>query len=106
MNRPLLAAALFALAALSSSAAEPPELSWVQVTKKAPWQPRDSCGEMVHAGRMWLVGGWFQSFEDPPRDVWSSADGVDWKPVTRAAPFKHSDLSTTLTFKDRIWIMG
>jgi hypothetical protein len=85
---------------------ETQDLSWVQVTKKAPWQPRDSCGEMVHNGRLWLIGGWFQSFEDPPRDVWSSADGMDWTLATKSAPFKHSDLSTTLTFKDRLWIMG
>src|SRR5262249_11254845 len=44
--------------------------------------------------------------EDPPRDVWSSSDGATWKLETKEAAFKHSDLSMTLTFKDKMWIMG
>jgi hypothetical protein len=82
------------------------ELSWVKVTDHAAWQPRDSCGEMVYNGRMWLIGGWFQMHADPPRDVWSSADGANWKLETQTAAFKHSDLSTALVFKDKMWLMG
>ena len=42
---------------------------WVQVTEQAPWQPRDSQGEIVHNQQLWILGGWFQSYEAPPRDV-------------------------------------
>jgi hypothetical protein len=79
---------------------------WVKVTDRAGWQPRDSSGEVVFKDRLWLLGGWFNSFSAPPRDVWSSADGKTWKQVTKQAPWKHGDLPMTLVFKDRMWLMG
>lgn len=84
--------------------AAPP--TWVRVTEKADFSPRDSCGELVYNDRLWLLGGWMDSFKDPPRDVWSSPDGVKWTRVTEQAPWKHSDFPMTVVFKDRMWIMG
>jgi hypothetical protein len=55
---------------------------------------------------MWILGGWFNSFAAPPRDVWSSADGITWTCVQPDAPWLHSDLPMTITFRDRMWIMG
>src|SRR5437763_5370809 len=81
-------------------------LDWVKVTDKAGWQPRDSSGEVVFKDQLWLMGGWFDSFHAPPRDVWSSADGKSWKLVNKEAPWKHSDLPMTVVFKDRMWLMG
>jgi hypothetical protein len=79
---------------------------WVQVTGKAPWQPRDSQGEVVYKDQLWILGGWFDSYTAPPRDVWSSADGKNWKLVNREAPWKHSDLGMSLVFDERMWFMG
>lgn len=83
-----------------------PAPSWVKVTDKAAWQPRDSSGEVVYKDQLWLLGGWFDSFAAPPRDVWSSSDGKSWKLVEPTAPWKHSDLPMTLVFGDKMWIMG
>jgi hypothetical protein len=83
-----------------------PAPDWKRVTAEAGWQPRDSQGEAVHRGRLWILGGWFNSQEAPPRDVWSSGDGRSWERVTREAPWIHSDLPMTLTFRDRLWLMG
>lgn len=80
--------------------------AWVQVTVEAPWQPRDSQGELVFRDQLWLLGGWFNSFAAPPRDVWSSPDGKSWRQVTPSAPWKHSDLPMTVSFQDRMWLMG
>lgn len=79
---------------------------WQLVNPKAAFTPRDSCGEVAFGGRMWLMGGWMNSFKDPPRDVWSSEDGKEWKLVSEQAPWKHSDFPMTTVFKDRMWIMG
>lgn len=79
---------------------------WVQVTERAEWQPRDSSGELVFNDQLWLLGGWFDSFAAPPRDVWSSRDGSRWDKVTSAAPWRYSDLPMTITFANRMWIMG
>ena len=87
-------------------AADPPQPAWVRVTEKAGWTARDSQGELVYKNRLWLFGGWMNSFEAPPRDVWSSADGKKWTQVTAKAPWIHSDLSMSLTFKNRMWFMG
>ncbi len=56
--------------------------------------------------QLWLLGGWYESYSAPPRDIWSSPDGKAWNLVTRDAPWKHSDLPMTLTFNDRMWLMG
>jgi hypothetical protein len=83
-----------------------PVHDWTLVSPKAAWQARDSSGEVVFRDRMWLFGGWFDSYSPPPRDVWSSADGVTWDRVTAEAPWKFSDLPMTLVFRDRMWLMG
>ncbi len=90
----------------ASAVGEPPPPDWVKVTDKAGWQPRDSCGEVVFKDQLWILGGLFDSFAAPPRDIWSSPDGKSWKLVTKKAPWKHSDLPMTLVFKDRLWLMG
>jgi hypothetical protein len=81
-------------------------LDWVKVTDRAEWRARDSSGEVVFKDRIWILGGWFDSFNAPPRDVWSSADGKVWRLDAPEAPWKHSDLPMTVVFKDRIWLMG
>ena len=87
------------------SAADPPRFDW-NLEGTAAWQPRDSQAEYVHQGRLWIAGGWFDSYSAPPRDVWSSADGQSWQRVTAEAPWLHSDLPMNLTFNGRMWMMG
>ena len=82
------------------------DVNWVREAEVAGWQPRDSSGEVVHNGQLWILGGWFDSYSPPPRDVWSSSDGRKWNLVTTEAPWKYSDLPMTANFSDRMWIMG
>lgn len=107
-KRMRIAAALLAAAlpgfGTAHGADEAPD--WVRVAEKSPWRARDSQGEAVFKDRLWILGGWFQSFEAPPRDVWSSPDGKEWKLETQEAPWKHSDLPMTVVFGDRLWLMG
>ena len=79
---------------------------WVLETESSKWQPRDSQGEFVYRNRLWILGGWFNSNEAPPRDVWSSANGRDWNLATESAPWIHSDLPMSIVFQDRMWMMG
>jgi len=72
----------------------------------AGWQPRDSQVEFVLHDRIWIGGGWFQSHEAPPRDVWSSADGTAWQRDVARAPWKHSDLAMSVVFDGKAWVMG
>ncbi|TVQ02594.1 MAG: galactose oxidase [Planctomycetaceae bacterium] len=96
---------LLTLAATAGRADEPLTIDW-KLEATAAWQPRDSQAEFVHDGRLWIGGGWFDSFSAPPRDVWSSADGRSWDLVTKEAPWLHSDLPMNLTFNGRMWMLG
>lgn len=98
--------AIGAVCLTASTWADEPAVEWKQVTAAAGWQPRDSQGELVFDDRMWIFGGWFNSYAEPPRDVWSSADGRRWTEVTAAAPWLHSDLPMTIAFNNRMWMMG
>jgi Kelch motif len=91
---------------LGSSRGDDRPLDWVRVTANAGWRPRDSSGELVYKDRLWLLGGWFDSYSAPPRDVWSSPDGAVWTLATKEAPWKASDLPMSLTFDSRMWLMG
>jgi len=42
--------------------------------------------------QLWIGGGWFNSYEAPPRDLWSSPDGKTWSQVAKSAPWIHSSL--------------
>jgi len=80
--------------------------NWVKITDRAAWQARDSQGEVVYKDKLWIFGGWFDSYSVPPRDVWNSADGKVWKLVQGTAAWKHSDLSMSVVFDDKMWFMG
>ncbi|MCB1090947.1 MAG: galactose oxidase [Verrucomicrobiae bacterium] len=103
MRAAFLSFLTFATLAGTSLAAGP---DWVLESANAGWQPRDSQGEVVFGGRMWIFGGWFQSYEAPPRDVWSSGDGREWKRVQENAPWIHSDLPMAIAYQGRMWLMG
>src|SRR5438093_821245 len=93
LTAPATVSALLLIApALFAQSAAP---NWVKVADKTAFTPRDSCGEMVYKDRMWLLGGWMDSFKDPPRDVWSSADGQEWTLATTEAAWKHADFPVT-----------
>ncbi|MCA9229455.1 MAG: galactose oxidase [Planctomycetales bacterium] len=102
---PALFVVLFLLGSSYSTLGQQ-SLSWDQVAENTAWQPRDSQGELVYDNQLWIFGGWFNSYEAPPRDVWNSADGKHWNLVQKSAPWLHSDLSMSLTFKNQMWLMG
>jgi len=106
MTKIITTFALIILMMGSSLSAQKKILNWVKVTGKAEWKPRDSQGEIVFKDRLWILGGWFNSYEAPPRDVWSSPNGVNWNLVNKSAPWIHSDLPMSVVFKDRMWMMG
>ncbi|HVG95275.1 MAG TPA: galactose oxidase [Chloroflexota bacterium] len=85
--------------------------TWHHVTSEAPFAPRDGAGALVFDDRMWLFGGW------NPRDkvhfpticnseVWSSADGADWRLITPNAPWEGRHTAGYAVFAGRLWILG
>ena len=79
---------------------------WLKVSDGVDWEPRDSMGHLLFKDQFWILGGWIGTHVSCPRDVWSSADGTNWKLVCKEAPWKHSDLPACVVFKDKMWVMG
>lgn len=71
------------------------------------WEGRHTAGYAVLHDRMWIVGG------DPLQghyqsDVWSSGDGRSWRRENPggSVPWGPRALHYTLSFRDRLWVMG
>ncbi len=79
-----------------------PHLAWTKVTEKAPWAPRDSAGELVFRGRMWLLGGYIPQTSN---DVWSSTDGVDWRREGDVPSRRGIDIPVAFVLGDRMWVV-
>jgi hypothetical protein len=83
-----------------------PGPDWVCVNPQADWPARDSQGEFVYDGHLWILGGWFTPQTPNPRDVWKSPDGKQWTRTVEVAPWEHSDLSAAMVFRGKMWFMG
>jgi len=80
-------------------------VEWTLRNPRAPWEGRHTAGYVVHAGRMWVVGG-DANQGHYQNDVWSSADGVHWDRITDDVPWRPRVLHHTVAFAGRIWVMG
>ena len=82
---------------------------WTQESAHAPWSPRQLFGMLaVHAGKLWLLGGGITVYH-PFRaytDVWNTTDGRHWTQVTAAAPWPARIWSSSLVYRDRLWVCG
>ena len=90
----------------SSASAQEKSINWVKVADSTEWKARDSQGEVVFKNKLWILGGWYNSYGDPPRDVWNSSGGKNWTLVNESAPWIHSDLPMSIAFKGKIWMIG
>lgn len=89
-----------------SSTAQKKSIDWVNVEDSTEWKARDSQAEVVFKNKLWIFGGWFNSYDAPPRAVWNSSDGKKWNIVTGSAPWIHIDLPMSIAFKGKIQMMG
>ena len=84
---------------------------WVQVCESAPWEARGMVGHSaVFAGRIWLLGG--GTYDTPQtrsrkffNDVWSTADGVEWKCHTPAAAWEPRQYHDVAVWDDKLWVL-
>lgn len=76
----------------------------------AGWCPRVSALFALFKGRMWVLGG-TEDFYDHgeamvKNDVWSSADGREWRLETANAGWQKRAHAQALVFDGKLWIMG
>jgi N-acetylneuraminic acid mutarotase len=96
---------------------DPALLTWQEVTKSAPWLPRDSHAVVVYQDKMWLMGGLngngyvirpgIVRYGEAPHfsDVWVSEDGINWSLVTEKAPWGKRRSIQAVVFQNKMWLI-
>lgn len=83
---------------------------WELVTDNAGWSPRLSPAFTVFNNRMWVMGGTSDFYKNNDttlfNDVWSSADGKEWKLELKNAPWSKRAHAQAVVFDNKIWLMG
>jgi outer membrane protein assembly factor BamB len=86
-------------------------IKWDQVKPQEPlWSPRGMIGgSVVFQDRIWILGGGTYDTPTTPKrnfynDVWSSADGVNWKRHTNSAAFPPRQYHDVAVFDGRMWV--
>ena len=75
------------------------------------FEPRTNHTIASFKGKIWLFGGLAHIRGDlknkyPAGDVWSSADGVNWKQVTVMAPWSTREFAGVVVYRDELWLTG
>jgi hypothetical protein len=85
-------------------------IEWTLVTPNAGWSPRLAPGFVVFRNRMWVLGGTSDFYQNNDatllNDVWSSADGKEWKLELASAPWSKRAHGQAIVFDNKLWIMG
>ena len=80
---------------------------WKQLTHEAEYFPRRGHAVLPFKNRLWLIGGdagtWKYQLEG---DIWSSADGQQWKLEKLKAGFVQRGYFAGLVYKDQLWMIG
>ncbi|HCR18625.1 MAG TPA: galactose oxidase [Candidatus Latescibacteria bacterium] len=88
----------------------PDGTEWTLETDDPGWCPRVSPSFVVFQDRMWLMAGTENFYQDDEttmkNDVWSTADGVNWRMETDNADWSKRTHAQACVFKDKMWIMG
>jgi hypothetical protein len=89
--------------------------TWTQVNPDhpVPWGPRALHYTVAFQGKIWVLGGQtipqFAPHEERfYRDVWHSADGVQWRQVVPVEPCwaPRGMIGGSVVFRERIWVLG
>ncbi len=86
-------------------------VSWTQVVKSAPWEPRRNHQLLEFDGSLILIGGDIGSGRrdvTPERshsDVWSSPDGVVWTRILEKTPWPANSNVSAVVHQKAIWLL-
>jgi hypothetical protein len=77
---------------------------WTQKTTNAP--ARSGHALVVFNSKLWLIGGYANSWGKYLNDVWCSDDGLSWKCVIDSAAFSPRIYHSCLVWGGKMWIIG
>jgi hypothetical protein len=86
-------------------------IQWTRKSEKAAWSPRVVSTLVVFKERLWLIGGGVIDGEkeinpDSNKEVWSTADGVNWIRVKTNREQIGAWGGTPVVFDDKLWLIG
>jgi len=82
----------------------PDGVIWVRHLQAAPWHPRQYHDVAVFDDRMWVLEG-YNGMSGNRRDVWFSADGVNWQEL-RNTPWAPRHAASVFVYDDALWMVA
>lgn len=84
-------------------------VNWTQAAEKTAWSERTISKIVVFKNRIWIIGGGVidgDKVKNPnsESEIWSSADGVNWKKHQTGATAKIA--GTPVVFDEKLWLVG
>jgi hypothetical protein len=84
-------------------------VNWNRVAEQTAWTPRNPGRLFVFKDRMWFIGGGVIDGDKPNnpnsgKEVWSSADGINWTLTKTNSPLKLG--GTSIVFDGKLWLIG
>lgn len=102
----------------SASLFLPENLTWVEATSSASWEPRDSGEVFLFQDKIWLIGGlngndningdnvveyWNAKHFN---DIWNTEDGVNWELVATSTLWSPRRSMSVVFFNNKLWMLG
>jgi hypothetical protein len=87
-------------------------IDWTRVRETTGFGPRRDSHIHSFGDYIWLIGGYLLNpnlgIIGDQRDVWKSADGIQWTRGSESAPWplRRSDSFSSIVFDNKLWIMG
>ena len=82
-------------------------ITWSAVQPNADWRIRSDHQAVSHNGRLYVVGGYSEGIPGVRnRDVWSSADGIDWVQETPTAEWQYRSNFQAVSHNGKIYVLG
>lgn len=79
--------------------------AWKEATGAAAWSGRFEHASVVHAGKMWVLGG-VETGATELNDVWSSTTGAIWTRETAAAAWGAREGLTCVVHDGKMWVIA
>jgi leucine-zipper-like transcriptional regulator 1 len=84
-------------------------IRWTGTKRGRRFRGRALFAALVFKEKLWIIGGLYFDREkniQDLNDIWNSSDGINWRRVTRSAPFSPRGGHSAFVFRGKIWILG